>query len=101
MNPELLACTYTGFIIWNFIIYMAEYKEKHNRSTLMCQDLIKKKYSQCWNEPKTFCVGQTLCTLLIFKDKQLQSSSFHLGDQVLFQILLYVYSARKVQVNKM
>lgn len=22
---------------------MAEYKEKHNRSTLMCQDLIKKK----------------------------------------------------------
>lgn len=43
MNPELLACTYTGFIIWNFIIYMAEYKEKHNRSTLMCQDLIKKK----------------------------------------------------------
>lgn len=57
MNPELLACTYTGFIIWNFIIYMAEYKEKHNRSTLMCQDLIKKRYSQCWNEPKTFCVG--------------------------------------------
>lgn len=43
MNPELLACTYTGFIIWNLIIYMAEYKEKHNRSTLMCQDLIKKK----------------------------------------------------------
>lgn len=76
MNPELLACTYTGFIIWNFIIYMAEYKEKHNRSTLMCQDLIKKKkkrYSQYWNEPKTFCVGLTLCTFLIFKDKQLQS----------------------------